>query len=544
VPPFIKIRQPPDEAWVTFDLAVPSIIQVRQPPNFEWQPFTIGGLVMGTQRVVCDGDSLTVGYSAQLGPRLPGTQITDLAVPGSTITQRIAAFPASPLVAVANVAVLWCGTNDIAAGGSGADAWTLFVAWANLYRAAGCKIVVGNIIARGTLTVPQEVERQAFNALWRANWLTIADAAVDLAERFPDYADLLDYNADQIHLVGGSLGYGYQAVADLFAQAIRLYVGAPTEPRAIICFPNPANNLIYPGEPVNVTGTAMNATSVDLWLDGTFLGTAIGTESWSFACTAVASQAGPGNLYAHAKNGTVEKMSDPVAVTVWSPTMLASYADHWKSGNITGTGSQAKLWTSSNGAAHNLGHATAGPNFGLVNGRQALYYATDAAKYVIAQGGWTATTLFAGATAAEMFLVMQVDSTGPAFTNVMGVYWGSNMQAEVAAFSNGVTYLGVCAAAPGARYNCGATPAAMLAPCLADIWSAPNDWSVEVNGALLHHEAANVVGFGVAPPVLFGDTNNCLAGAIYEVWAFKAKLSAGDRTHFRNFIKTDFVFLP
>ncbi len=42
MPPFIQCRQPPDDDWVTFDLAVLQTIAVRQPPNFEWTNFTIG----------------------------------------------------------------------------------------------------------------------------------------------------------------------------------------------------------------------------------------------------------------------------------------------------------------------------------------------------------------------------------------------------------------------------------------------------------------------------------------------------------------------
>src|SRR4030067_2567148 len=42
MPPNIFIRQPPDNAWILFDLATISTVAIRQPPNNQWVNFTIG----------------------------------------------------------------------------------------------------------------------------------------------------------------------------------------------------------------------------------------------------------------------------------------------------------------------------------------------------------------------------------------------------------------------------------------------------------------------------------------------------------------------
>jgi hypothetical protein len=42
MPPFISMRQPPNDDWVVFDLAVVQTVAVRQPPDFQWVNITIG----------------------------------------------------------------------------------------------------------------------------------------------------------------------------------------------------------------------------------------------------------------------------------------------------------------------------------------------------------------------------------------------------------------------------------------------------------------------------------------------------------------------
>jgi hypothetical protein len=43
MPPFIQLRQPPNDDWVVFDLAVASVVSIRQPPDFDWVQYIIGG---------------------------------------------------------------------------------------------------------------------------------------------------------------------------------------------------------------------------------------------------------------------------------------------------------------------------------------------------------------------------------------------------------------------------------------------------------------------------------------------------------------------
>lgn len=172
--------------------------------------------------IVTEGDSLTAGEGASAGNDWPAQletllgepiTLTNFAVGGSTLTNELAARAGDVDAALVqdawtlNVCLPWAGTNDMKALGlTGADTYDLYLAYCQARQSAGYKVVAFTVLPRSGATVPAgfETERQAFNALVRANWATFADALADVAAdyRIGDAGDEWGsvYFSDGVHM--------------------------------------------------------------------------------------------------------------------------------------------------------------------------------------------------------------------------------------------------------------------------------------------------------------------------------------------------------
>jgi hypothetical protein len=101
--------------------------------------------------------------------------------------------------------VIFClsGQNDIAAGLTGAQTWTLCQTWASGIKAIGFKLVIGTIFAQNRGTT-WDTERLAFNTLLKAS-SGVCDAVADFASdsiigSASNTSNTTYYQADQVHL--------------------------------------------------------------------------------------------------------------------------------------------------------------------------------------------------------------------------------------------------------------------------------------------------------------------------------------------------------
>ncbi len=180
--------------------------------------------IRADKAVTFDGDSLTTGlglsspstenWPAQFITANPSYKNLNLAVVGQTcgtINTNFAAIQALQYSTLnsKNIYWLWCGTNDILAGQTAAQLETTLIAIAAAAHTAGLRVGFSNIIARSTLSAPQETERQTFNTWTRTNATTYFDAFVDLGSNASIgctstpancYNNATYFQADGIHL--------------------------------------------------------------------------------------------------------------------------------------------------------------------------------------------------------------------------------------------------------------------------------------------------------------------------------------------------------
>ncbi len=213
------------------------------------------------RKVICLGDSLTVGYTvpgggqqaqnypALLNALIPGSVVVNYGYSGhfigpwpdhtpspSTMVSLIGTASVTPAIpsvtsilsaTMPNVVVLWGGSNDIAQEHerTGADGYQTggFSAACFALRALGCRVVACTVIAREFAFnfAACETQRLAFNTYIR-NASAEYDVLVDLAATFNDFDNATYYYADEeFHthvtpaanaiiagLVRGAVGYG------------------------------------------------------------------------------------------------------------------------------------------------------------------------------------------------------------------------------------------------------------------------------------------------------------------------------------------------
>jgi lysophospholipase L1-like esterase len=190
--------------------------------------FAQGAVLDAPNRVLFDGDSISMGASAALrlgfSSRLERSfalraQVYNLGLDGYTLASMVT--DAATWVDVhysgskRNVCVIFAGTNDIALSGtSGADTFTLLQTYVNDRVAAGWKVVVVTRLPRaGT-----DTQRGIYNGSIRTAWGT-PSATVRVADWGGDanmgangtHTDLTYYDADAIHPndTGHQVGLSY-----------------------------------------------------------------------------------------------------------------------------------------------------------------------------------------------------------------------------------------------------------------------------------------------------------------------------------------------
>lgn len=170
------------------------------------------------------GLDLQTQVTAGIDPR---ATINNFAVGGQTVATMTADAVAQidslySSSALANVVILWGGTNDIFFGASAATTYARIVAYHTARRAAGFKTVAVTLLPRSDAGTPvgYEAARISVNTSIRTNWATFADALADIAvdTRIGDSGDETDtaYYADLVHMTGR----GYAIVADLIKRAL------------------------------------------------------------------------------------------------------------------------------------------------------------------------------------------------------------------------------------------------------------------------------------------------------------------------------------
>jgi lysophospholipase L1-like esterase len=178
--------------------------------------------------IALDGDSITCG--AKGIPSWPQT----LAAADSnyvTINHGVGAQNLVSMIAdsekvdasyqadLTNILVVFAGTNDIVFNGhTGALAYQHFANYCSARKAKGWKVVCVTMLPRAG--AGEETQRQSFNNLIRANYLTIGDALADV-ETLPmgaanQHLSTTYFNADQIH----PNNTGHAALATLIGGAV------------------------------------------------------------------------------------------------------------------------------------------------------------------------------------------------------------------------------------------------------------------------------------------------------------------------------------
>lgn len=174
---------------------------------------------------VFDGDSLTAedvsSYPRQLQALRNWKSYTNFAVSGQTIQMMLAdaTTQIDPYIGqTSGLLIAWGGTNDVM---SGADATTVYngiVAYASGRKAAGYRVIVLTMIARGYFTPAMEQQRLQINTWLRQNWPNYAAALVDVASdpRLSNPTNQTYFAGDQTHLTYA----GYSVVAALVGAAL------------------------------------------------------------------------------------------------------------------------------------------------------------------------------------------------------------------------------------------------------------------------------------------------------------------------------------
>lgn len=191
-----------------------------------------------TKQIVFDGNSLTVGYGASLSFDYPSQMLIILndgswtgqnfGVSSQTTTDMIedAVETIDALYNAQydeNVLIAWEITNDLYFGATKEDAYSRFVKYCKLRRAAGWKVFVITVLPRTGGSPPEDFEesRAYCNTKLRNNWRKFADGIIDLAGdiRYSDATDT-EHFPDNTHLSND----GYGTVAAYAASVLFQYL--------------------------------------------------------------------------------------------------------------------------------------------------------------------------------------------------------------------------------------------------------------------------------------------------------------------------------
>jgi hypothetical protein len=247
-----------------------------------------------TDNVICPGDSLTAGYTGggALAPWCNSTYMSlnnpysfeNAGVGGDGPHNEVSLYPQTygPLISLSagkNICHIWLGTNSIYQSG-----WTAPQTWSSLeiigrgMRRMGCtKTIIGTMISRGSST--GDSEKNALNALIRANWPATFDALDDLAaipalgaDGAYANSDATCFNGDMVHLLPAGSGTcynslsGYPTVGWNAARVINIMDGTtdsnPTVTTSNAYVENIADNVVQQTPSASATNTLPDCTGL------------------------------------------------------------------------------------------------------------------------------------------------------------------------------------------------------------------------------------------------------------------------------------------
>lgn len=184
-------------------------------------------------QAICVGNSLTKGdqgtpyptaLAALLGSQVKRVQ--NLGINGRSTTQLLTDFYTQQSLAyrgLKNIVILDEATNDIWFNYSttAAAARSAMMALVSLWKGIGCRVILGDIIARVDFSAGQRAEAVAYNSALAADH-SFADGYVRLSARFTDYTDETVYHTDHLHL--NTNGYAIKA-GMFYPEVVRLIGG-------------------------------------------------------------------------------------------------------------------------------------------------------------------------------------------------------------------------------------------------------------------------------------------------------------------------------
>lgn len=184
-----------------------------------------------TFNVRCIGDSITAGTGSTGGNNYPavlqgllggGYAVDNLGSGGATAATTDAAFLVGNTRRMSGlrgcVALIFCGTNDIAGGATDADAYASNLSMWQKTRAAGKYAIAFTMLPRTDFNGTQEAYRVAFNTAVRdasAEYDALVDVAIQ--PELDDASDATYFSVDGVHLVNA----GYAVIAGLANSAIQ-----------------------------------------------------------------------------------------------------------------------------------------------------------------------------------------------------------------------------------------------------------------------------------------------------------------------------------
>lgn len=172
---------------------------------------------MANNFIVCDGDSITFGigvtlaYPEQLNLNSPWS-IQNIGINAETLNTMLTNAPSTVdtyfISGRTNLVVIWGGTNDFGQGATVASVYSTLQSYCTGRRSAGFKVIVVTMLSRvgnnptGGETL--DADKNAYNALIRANWASFSDGLADVAANSNlgadgAYANSTYFQGDEIH---------------------------------------------------------------------------------------------------------------------------------------------------------------------------------------------------------------------------------------------------------------------------------------------------------------------------------------------------------
>lgn len=219
----------------------------------------------------------------------------------------------------------------------------------------------------------------------------------------------------------------------------------------------------------------------------------------------------------------------------WLDAAVGTCSDQAGTTPVTADGTTILNWKDQSGNARHFSAASNGPirKNSIVNSLPVLRWANPSKL-----DGPNLSSFTAG----EIFVVLK-QNADPAPSDLTSGLWvmgtavgGSG--SDHYPFTDSTVYMGFGSTT---RKSTGNPSVALTGFHLLNIWSAANDWAMQINGTSHFSTGTNTVGFTNAP--MIGRSLNVTyfdTGDIAEIICFNAKLSAGERTSMNDYIEAKY----